>query len=102
MLSYGISRVRERNRRLAGVLREEISRIPGAVLYGPDDSGARTSIVPFNIEGHEPDDVVRRLYREGIVVAAREMGPVKMLRASPHIYNTEEEMVRTADALRRL
>ncbi|RNJ78088.1 MAG: aminotransferase class V-fold PLP-dependent enzyme [Nitrosopumilus sp. H13] len=102
LLKFGIANIREKNRRLAGVLRDEISRIPGSVLYGPDDPDRRTSIVSFNIAGMDPQKLVDRLQGQGIVLAAREIVDTKIVRASPHLFNTEAEMVRITDAIKRL
>ncbi|MDA7941112.1 MAG: aminotransferase class V-fold PLP-dependent enzyme [Nitrosopumilus sp.] len=101
LLDIGIGEVRRRNARLAGVLRDGISRIPGATVYGPDDPGLRTSIVPFNV-GRDPAYVVARLRSRGIMVAEREMDDVGMVRASPHVFNTEEEMEEVVRVLRSL
>ena len=100
VLNVGLGRVRERASALAGVLRDELSGVPGVELLGPEDSQKRTSIVPFVVEGREPRDVVSFLERHDIVLAVREIYDRKIVRASPHIFNTEEEMVRTASLLR--
>ena len=102
LLGFGLDNVRKKNRYLSGVLREELSGISGVTLYGPADPGCRTSIVSFNVAGIEPGDVVGRLEREGIVLAVREVFEKKIVRASPHFFNTESEMVRVVDAVKRL
>lgn len=102
MLGLGIGNVRAHCMRLAGILRDEISRIPGSALYGPEDPGRRTSIVPFNVAAAGPDEAAERLRGAGIVLAVREMGGARMLRASPHVFNTEDDVARAADALRAL
>ena len=100
MLRVGLDRVRSRISRLAGILREELASSPGVSVLGPADPGARTSIVPFTLEGREPADVVSEMQRKhGVVLAVREAGDRKLVRASPHIFNTEEEMARTARLL---
>lgn len=99
---FGIGRIREKNMRLAGLLRDELSRVPGVSLYGPADPAARTSIVPFNVGGREPEYVVQRLEEQGIVLATREIGEQKIVRASPHFFNTESEIMGTVAAIRAL
>ncbi len=102
LLEFGLDNVRSRNRRLSSMLREELSGIRGVTLYGPQDPGSRTSIVSFNVGGTEPEAVVARLEKEGIVLAVREIFDRKIVRASPHFFNTEAEMARVVDALKRL
>lgn len=102
LLRFGIGRIRQKNMRLAEALRGEISRIPGSTIYGPGDPGMRTSIVSFNIKGVDPARAVARLQEQGIVLALREMFDEKMVRASPHFFNTESEIARVAEALRKL
>ena len=102
MLRYGLDNIRSRNRRLSEMLREGISKIDGIILYGPENPDARTSIVSFNVGKMEPDRVVAALEKKGIVLAVREIVDRKVVRASPHFFNTEEEMVAVADELGRL
>ncbi|RNJ75003.1 MAG: aminotransferase class V-fold PLP-dependent enzyme [Nitrosopumilus sp. D6] len=102
LLKFGIANIRKKNSRLAGILRDEISKIPGSVLYGPDDPDERTSIISFNIAQTDPQKLVDKLQRQGIILAAREIKDAKIVRASPHFFNTEAQMVRVADAIKRL
>lgn len=96
---YGIDRVRKRVISLANRLREEILQIPSATVYGPDDEDARTSIVPFSIKGHEPQDIVKRLEAQGMILAVREILDKKIVRASPHIFNTDLQIDSLVTAL---
>ena len=101
IMRVGLGRVRARVSSLADALRQELSSVPGVSLLGPPDPALRTSIVPFTVEGREPQDIVSEMQRRhGIVLAVRETGERKVVRASPHIFNTEEEMARTARLLR--
>ena len=92
LAKYGLDRIRQTTTLLASKLRKEIAQIPGATVYGPEDEEARTSIVPFSIKGHEPDDIVRRLEAQGIVLAVREILDKKIVRASPHFFNTDAQI----------
>lgn len=92
-----LERIRLQNARLSGILRDELSQISGVTLYGPPDD--RIGLVAFNVAGREPSQVAGSLEKRGIVMAVREMGDEKMVRASPHFYNTQEEMVLAADAV---
>ena len=99
---FGIQNIREKNQYLSTTLREELSKLPNVVLYGPEDSNNRTSIVSFNIKGIDAKDVVDRLEKQNIVLAVREIVDEKIVRASPHFFNTEPEIIQVIDAIKRL
>ena len=98
----GLGRIRAINRNLAGLLYDELSRMPGVSVYVPDDPARRTSIISFNIDGTSPGQVVERLARQGIILAVRSQGSLEHVRVSPHFFNTEGEMHALLDALKRL
>ena len=100
--SYGLDRVRRRAISLANRLRGEIAQMPGASVYGPDEEDARTSIVPFTIDGHDPKKIAARLEERGLVLAVREILEKKIVRASPHVFNTESQVDAVIAELRRL
>lgn len=102
LLGFGLDNIRRKNRYLAGMLREELSRIDNVTLYGPQDPDCRTSIVSFNVGGLEPGTVVGKLEKENIVLAVREIFDRKIVRASPHFFNTESEIARVVEAVKRL
>jgi cysteine desulfurase / selenocysteine lyase len=98
----GLENIREKIIGLANLLRQELARIPGVTLHGPDKAEKRTSIVSFTMDGHAPDDIVQALEKHKIVVALREISDLKVVRISPHFFNTESEIQRTIEAIRRL
>jgi cysteine desulfurase/selenocysteine lyase len=102
LTGLGITNIREKIISLANLLRDEISKIPGAVLYGPQDSTKRTSIVSFTIDGKSPQELVQKLERQGIVLAVREISEQKILRASPHFFNSESEILKLVNAVKKL
>ena len=102
LMKFGLGNIRQKNLHLSSLLREELSKIPKIILYGPDDPSQRTSIVSFNLEDEEPQNVVDRLERQDIVLAVREINEEKIIRASPHFFNTESEMMQAVDAIKKL
>ncbi|MEM4971969.1 MAG: aminotransferase class V-fold PLP-dependent enzyme, partial [Sulfolobales archaeon] len=75
----------------------------------PPDRGA--GVLSFNIKGLDPHQLAFQLDLEGIAVRSghhcayplhRSLGIEKSVRASPHIYNTYEEIERLATALARI
>ncbi len=102
LLKFGMENIREKNQLLSSLLREELSKIPNVVLYGPEDPKQRTSIISFNIEGFDSQDVVDKLEKQNIILAVREIMEKKIIRISPHFFNTEYEMLQVIDAIKRL
>jgi cysteine desulfurase/selenocysteine lyase len=104
-LSYlkkiGMKTIRERNIMLANLLREEISKINGITLYGPEKEEKRTSIVSFSIQDKDSKTLVARLEKENMILAVRDIFTKKIVRASPHFFNTESEIQTVANAIKR-
>ena len=102
LLQFGMQNIRTKVIKLANQLRDELSKTSGVTLYGPADPEKRTSIVSFNIEGHEPQTIVEKLEKQNIVLSVREILEKKLVRASPHLFNTESEMATVINALKKL
>jgi len=102
LYKYGMENIRKKNMHLSNMLREELTKNPKISLFGPKNPEDRTSIISFTINGYEPDIVVKKLEKLGIVLAVREIYEKKVIRASPHFFNTESEILRVIDALKRL
>jgi len=101
LLKTGIEKIRSQNLKLANLMREELSKIPGMVLFGPQEDRKRTSIVSFAIKDRNSESIVKRLEKENMILAVREIFSKKIVRASPHFFNTEPEILRVIDALKR-
>lgn len=97
VLEAGLDWIRRRNLEHTSMLREGLEDTSGVEVYGyaKDHIG----VVPFNIDGMDPAVVVERLERRGVVMALREIGPLKTVRASPHFYNTPDEVELALDAV---
>ena len=102
LLGIGLGNIRRKITGLSNLLRDELQKIPGVVLYGPSDEELRTSIVPFSVRGHEPGYVVKKLEADGVILAVREIMEQKMVRASPHLFNSQQDMLRVAELIKRL
>jgi selenocysteine lyase/cysteine desulfurase len=107
-LDVGLHEAEMRCRALAARLRELLRDIPGVELH---DTGRELSaIVSFSVRGHEAASVNLGLFKAGINVShsrpssalldhlSRHLPTV--LRASPHYYNTTQELEALAAALR--
>ena len=62
----------------------------------------RTSIVSFEIEKQDPEKIVSELSQKGIIIAKREIYEKPVLRISPHIYNTKDEILSLVEELKKL
>ena len=102
LLNFGLDNIRKKNKYLSNLLREELAQIPNVVLYGSDNPEEKTSIVSFNIEGFSSQEIVDKLEKQNIVLAVREILEKKIVRASPHFFNTESEMLKVIEALKKL
>jgi len=102
LLKFGMENIRAKNLYLSNLLREELSKIKNIILYGPEDPQERTSIVSFNINGYDSQIILEKLEKQNIVLAVREILDQKIIRASPHFFNTESEILQVIDAIKNL
>ena len=73
-----------------------------STIYVPEDESVRTSIVSFDIEKNNPEIVVSELAKKGIIIAKREIMDKPILRISPHVFNTEDEILKVIEELKKL
>ena len=102
LLNFGMQNIRKKNQYLSNLFREELEKIPKIVLYGPEDPNERTSIVSFNIEGLDSQKIVDKLEKQNIILAVREIMEKKIVRVSPHFFNTVSEMLQVIDVIKKL
>ncbi len=102
MLNFGLNNIRKKNQYLSNLFREELLKIPNVILYGPDDQNIRTSIVSFNIKGFDSQEIVDKLEKQNIILAVREIMDKKIIRVSPHFFNTESQILEAIDAIKKL
>jgi cysteine desulfurase/selenocysteine lyase len=98
----GMKTIRERNIMLANLLREELSKISGIIVYGPEEEEKRTSIVSFSVQNKDSKTLVARLEKENIIVGVRDIFSKKIVRASPHFFNTESEIQIMVDVIKKI
>jgi cysteine desulfurase/selenocysteine lyase len=94
LLELDVSAIGERVLALTDRLVDGL-RARGAEISSPREPGEASGIVSFAIPGQSPADTVRRLRAEQIFVVERRGG----VRASPHFYNSEDEIDRLLAAL---
>lgn len=94
LLEIGVQEIGERVLALTDRLVSGLER-RGAVLRTPRGPGESSGIVSFRWPREEPQATAERLRAERIFVVARRGG----VRASPHVYNREDEIDALVDAL---
>ncbi len=109
-MDIGIEAGSERLRELAATLRSEIESIPGGKTH--DLGLVKGGIVTFTVDDLDPDDIVAAWAKEKInantssVRSTRfdmeQRGIEKMVRASVHYYNTEEEIEKAVGIVKNL
>ena len=108
--AVGIDTAAARSHALAAFARERIGAVPGVRVL---DHGAHLSAIStYTVEGRVARDLVLALRAQGINTSAQgrgdavidldRKGATTLLRVSPHYYNTEDEVVRAAEALAAL
>lgn len=105
LLRVGIDNIFRRNKFLASILRQELMKMNELVLHEADSEDFRSSLISFSFRKQNNARIQKlnaRLQKEGVILAEREIGAKKILRASPHFYNSEDEMVRTGNTIKSL
>ena len=96
LLRAGRQEVESTVLRLADRLREELTRRGYPLVFSPN-KGERSGIVSFRHPRIAPASVHQHLRDAGIVISLR----ADFLRASPHFYNSDEDITRLLEALPR-
>ena len=100
--NLGLDNIRKHIIKLSNLFIDEIEKIPKSRIYVPEDESVRTSIVSFDIGENNPEMVVSELSKKGIIIAKREIMDKPILRISPHVFNTEDEILRVIEELKKL
>jgi cysteine desulfurase/selenocysteine lyase len=107
VLDLGIAAIADRVGAVAEELRTRLAGIGGVTVH--DGGRLRCGIVTFTVDGHSPTAIAATARAAGINVSVTnqpatrlDLGgdrPVGVVRASPHYYNTIEELDRLAEAV---
>jgi len=108
--TLGMGSIESRVRQLADDLRDGLAALPGVSVT--DRAERRSAIVTFQVDRVPPADVVAAASRDGIVInestavwAALDMdakGLSHVVRASPHYFNTDDELDQLLSCVARL
>ena len=100
--NLGWNNIRNHIISLSNLFIDEIGKISESKVFCPENESERTSIVSFEIEKQDPEKIVSELAQKGIIVAKREIYEKPVLRISPHIYNTKDEILSLVEELKKL
>jgi cysteine desulfurase / selenocysteine lyase len=108
-LTLGLKNIERRVQELGALLRERLGEVKGVTIQ--DLGRVRSGLVTFTCVGHTAGDVMQDLKEQGIAVRVSDRsstlidmerrGFEELVRASVHYYNTEEEIERLCEAVRR-
>ena len=100
--NLGWNNIRNHIISLSNLFIDEIGKISESKVFCPENESDRTSIVSFEIEKQDPEKIVSELSQKGIIIAKREIYEKPVLRISPHIYNTKDEILNLTEELKKL
>mgnify|MGYP003312906872 FL=1 len=100
--NLGWNNIRNHIISLSNLFIDEIGKISESKVFCPENESERTSIVSFEIEKQDPEKIVSELSQKGIIIAKREIYEKPVLRISPHIYNTKDEILSLVEELKKL
>ncbi|MDQ3604394.1 MAG: aminotransferase class V-fold PLP-dependent enzyme, partial [Actinomycetota bacterium] len=83
----------------ADLLMDLLSELPRVTIRSPRP--AQSGLVSFEVEGMLAQDAVERLLGQGFILRHLP-GPNAYIRASTHLFNTEDELEALAEAVREL
>ncbi|MGJ6737503.1 cysteine desulfurase [Listeria monocytogenes] len=109
LAEVGLANIHAHEQALASYAIEEMSKIEGITIYGPEDASKRCGLVTFNLEDAHPHDIATILDEDGIAIRAghhcaqplmKWLDVSSTARASFYIYNTKEEIDALIDGLK--
>jgi len=111
LTDIGMDEVRLHEIEITGYALEEIRKVDkGIKIFGPDDLSIRGGVISFYHDKVHPHDIAQVMDWEGVQIRAghhcaqplmRRLGVPATARASFYIYNTEEDVDRFVQALKK-
>jgi cysteine desulfurase/selenocysteine lyase len=105
ILRIGISNITQRNKNLYSILREGLVSDKEIIIHEADEEEFRSNMLSFSLKSNNNGRIPKMnqmLQKNGIIMAEREIGERKILRMSPHFFNSEEEMSQTISVIKSL
>lgn len=105
----GIEKINQHEKKLATKMIEGLKDIEGVELVSPEDENV--SVISFKMEDAHSHDIAEILNQNNVAIRAghhcaqpqmEELGISGTARASPYLYNTEEDVEKFLDAIREV
>ena len=77
---------------------QSLSNLRGVRVITPKEEERRAGIITIRFEKADYMEVTRKLGEKGIIVSPR----FKSVRMSPHIYNSEEDVSKASEEVKRI
>lgn len=101
--AIGARNKEDRLRYLSRYWLERVRGLPGVRVFTPRDPARYCAIASFGIEGMAAQDVADRLMQaHRIFTVVRRVGDIDVVRATPHLYNSVDQLDALVEAVRRL
>jgi len=84
--------------KITGNLMQSLSNSMGVRVITPREEKRRAGIITIRLEKADYMEVTKKLGEKGIIVSPR----FESVRMSPHIYNTEEDVSRASEELKKI
>jgi len=107
--NVGMNNIKSYTEELGKYALEKLKEVPGIELYNPE--GQKTSVISFNLKGVHSHDVATLLNHEGIAIRAGHHCAMPLMnklnldgtsRISLYFYNTEEEIDKLVESLKKI
>ena len=111
MEQVGVGYIHKRERELTEYALKALAKVPHIIIHGPKDVHHRGPVISFSIEDVHPHDVTTILNEDHVAIRAghhcaqplmKRMGLPSTGRISLGIYNTEEEIDRCVESLKKV
>ena len=100
--AMGMDRIEQHNLALCRELRESISGLPGIAFATPSSGQLISQLLSFSLAGIDVKKLRATLAdKHRVMVRAVEQGEYRGLRASPHLFNSSDDVQALARALKR-
>ncbi len=109
-MDWGLEAIKARVQALAASMRSQLADLPGVAVH--DRGAEKCALVTFTVEGMVADDVSKGLRARHINTSVTDLGSTyldmsargldRMVRASVHYYNTEDEVAQLVEAVASL
>lgn len=107
----GLDTVEARERELTRLAMEEMAKIPHVQIMGSAKAGEHCGIISFTVDGVHPHDIATILNEDKVAIRAghhcaqpllKYLGVMSTARASIAFYNSEEDIFRFVESLKKI